>query len=91
MRRSKLPACCLLHLAMIVGHLGKGRAGETLLSAHSQLFERMAEDAQRYALRHDALRRYLTSEEERRASQLLLLMLAGHRSLCAPWNVQSLF
>ena len=87
----KLPAYCLLHLAMIVGQLGKGRAAEALLSAHAQFFERMAEDAQRYALRHDALRRHLTSEEERRASQLMLLMLAGHRSLCAPWNVQSLF
>jgi len=87
----KLPACCVLHLAMIVGHLGKGRVAGTLLNAHARFFERMAEDAQRYALRRDALRRYLTSEEERRASQLMLLMLAGHRSLCVPWNVQSLF
>ncbi len=85
-----LPACCLPHLRMIVGVLGKSRAAELLLKAHAQFFERIAEDAQRYALRHDALRRYLTSEEERRASQLMLLMLSGHRSLCAPWNVQSL-
>ncbi len=87
----RLPGLCLLHLAMIVGNLGKGRAAEALLNAHAQFFERMAEDAQRYALRHDALRRHLTSEEERRASQLMLLMLASHRSLCAPWNVQTLF
>jgi GTP-binding protein EngB required for normal cell division len=87
----RLPALCLLHLAMIIGHLGKGRPAEILLNAHAQFFERMAEDAQRYALRHDALRRHLTSEEERRASQLMLLMLASHRSLCAPWNIQSLF
>jgi len=87
----RLPAFCLLHLAMVIGHLGKGRVAEALLNAHAQFFERMAEDAQRYALRHDALRRHLTSEEERRASQLMLLMLAGHRSLCAPWNIQSLF
>ena len=87
----RLPACCLLHLAMIVRCLGQGRAAELLLNAHARFFERIAEDAQRYALRHDALRRYLTSEEERRASQLMLLMLAGHRSLCAPWNVQTLF
>lgn len=85
-----LPACCLPHLKMIVSVLGKGRAAELLLKAHAHFFERIAEDAQRYALRHDALRRHLTSEEERRASQLMLLMLAGHRSLCAPWNVQSL-
>lgn len=87
----RLPAFCLLHLAMVVRLLGKGRAAETLLTAHAQFFERIAEDAQRYALRHDALRRHLTSEEERRASQLMLLMLASHRSLCAPWNIQSLF
>lgn len=87
----RLPGLCLLHLAMVVGELGKGRTAETLLNAHAQFFERMAEDAQRYALRHDALRRHLTSQEERSASQLMLLMLAGHRSLCAPWNVQSLF
>jgi hypothetical protein len=33
---------------------------------------------------------YLTSEEERRASQLLLLMLAGHRNVGAPWQVEFL-
>ena len=87
----KLRAFCLLHLAMIVGNLGKGGVAGTLLKAHAQFFERMAEDAQRYALRHDALRRYLTSEEERRASQLMLLMLASHRSLCFPWDVDAAF
>jgi GTP-binding protein EngB required for normal cell division len=85
-----LPACCLPHLAMTVGALGKGQGAEILLEAHAQFFERIAEDAQRYALRHDALRRYLTSEEERRASQLLLLMLSSHRSLCAPWRIETL-
>ena len=85
-----LPACCLPHLAMTVRALGKGQAAEILLEAHAQFFERIAEDAQRYALRHDALRRYLTSEEERRASQLLLLMLSSHRSLCAPWHIETL-
>ena len=89
-RDGKLPACCLLHLAMIVDRLGKGRTAEALLQAHARFFERMAEDAQRFALRHDALRRHLTSDEERRVSQLMLLMLAGHRSLCAPWNIETL-
>jgi len=87
----RVPACCLIHLAMTSAVLGKGRPTRILLGAHSQFLERLAEDAQRYALRHDALRRYLTSEEERRASQLLLLMLAGHRSVSAPWQVKSLF
>jgi hypothetical protein len=85
-----VPACCLAHLAMTSAALGKGQPTQLLLAAHAQFLERLGEDAQRYALRHDALRRYLTSEEERRASQLLLLMLAGHRNVNAPWQVEFL-
>ena len=85
-----MPACCLMHLAMTAAILGKGQPAQFLLDAHSRFLERLGEDAQRFALRHDALRRYLTSEEERRASQLLLLMLAGHRNVSAPWQVEFL-
>lgn len=85
-----LPACCLVHLAMTAAVLGKDQPARLLLGVHAEFLERLAEDAQRYALRHDALRRYLTSEEERRASQLLLLMLAGHRNVSAPWQVEFL-
>lgn len=87
----QLPACCLPHLASTIAILGKGRPAQSLLSSHAYLLERTAEDSQRYALRHDALRRNLTSEEERRASQLILLLLAGHRSINAPWAIESLF
>ena len=82
-----LPACCLPHLIQVAAFLGAGKPVQTLLHAHARLLERTAEDLQRYALRHDALRRYLTSEEERGASQLALLLLAGHRSVSAPWAV----
>jgi len=85
-----MPACCLAHLAMTTAVLGAGQPAQLLLGAHAEFLERLGEDAQRYALRHDALRRYLTSEEERRASQLLLLMLAGHRNVSAPWQVEFL-
>lgn len=84
----RLPACCLPHLAMVAASLGAGQPAQNLLHAHARLLERTAEDLQRYALRHDALRRHLTSEEERRASQLALLLLAGHRSVNAPWAVE---
>jgi GTP-binding protein EngB required for normal cell division len=83
-----VPACCLVHLAMTSAALGRGQATQLLLAVHARFLERLGEDAQRYALRHDALRRHLTSEEERRAAQLLLLMLAGHRSVSAPWQVE---
>jgi hypothetical protein len=87
---ARVPACCLPHLALVAESLGAGKAARSLLHAHARLLERTAEDLQRYALRHDALRRYLTSEEERRASQLALLLLAGHRSVNAPWAVETI-
>ncbi len=84
----RFPAYCLHHLVLVAASLGDGQPTRNLLYAHARLLERTAEDLQRYALRHDALRRYLTSEEERRASQLALLLLAGHRSVSAPWTAE---
>ena len=83
-----LPACCIPHLILVAATLSAGQPARNLLHAHARLLERTAEDLQRYALRHDALRRYLTSEEERRASQLTLLLLAGHRNVNAPWKAE---
>jgi GTPase Era involved in 16S rRNA processing len=85
-----VPACCLPHLFLVIDSLGMGEAAQKLLQAHARLLERTSEDLQRYALKHDALRRYLTSEEERRASQLALLLLAGHRNVSAPWVIEYL-
>lgn len=83
-----VPACCLSHLAMTVASLGPGESSRKLLDSHATLLERTAEDLQRYALKHDALRRHLTSEEERQAAQLALLLLAGHRNVSGPWVVE---
>ena len=52
------------------------------------LVKRTAEDLQRYAIKYDALRRHLTSEEERRASQLALLLISGHRNVSSPWTIE---
>lgn len=83
-----VPACCLAHLAQVTDALGPGGPARRILDSHARLLERTAEDLQRYALKHDALRRYLTSEEERRASQIALLLLAGHRNLSSPWVIE---
>ncbi len=87
---ASLGLCCLPHLIAVTTALGPGEPASILLRAHANLLERTAEDLQRYALRHDALRRYLTSEEERSAAQLALLLLAGHRSVSAPWAVETI-
>jgi len=83
-----VPACCLSHLIMAAEAIGPGEPVQKLFKSHANLLERTAEDLQRYALKHDALRRYLTSEEERQASQLALLLLAGHRNVSAPWVIE---
>jgi len=85
---SRVPACCLSHLVLVTDLLGVGEPAQRLVESHARLLERTAEDLQRYALRYDALRRYLTSEEERRASQLALLLLAGHRNVSSPWVIE---
>ena len=41
----------------------------------------MADNLRRYALKHDGLRRYLASDEEEKAAERALMMLAGHRTL----------
>jgi hypothetical protein len=84
---TRVSACCLPHLRMVIEILGPGEPARELLRAQANLLERTAEDLQRYALKHDALRRHLTSEEERSASQLALLLLAGHRNVSAPWVI----
>jgi len=77
-------ACCMPHLVMVARTLGANHATQRLLRAHAELLERVAEDMQRYALKHEALRRHLASDEERSAAYLGLLLLAGYRSLSAP-------
>jgi GTP-binding protein EngB required for normal cell division len=83
-----VPACCLPHLRMVTRSMGGGKPVAALLRSHADLLERTAEDLQRFAMKYDALRRHLTSEEERRASQLALLLLAGHRNVNSPWVIE---
>jgi hypothetical protein len=61
---------------------------EQLLERESMLLQRMAEDMQRYSMKHDALRRHLASDEERDAALKALLSLVGHRSVTSPWRVE---
>jgi hypothetical protein len=61
---------------MVAERPGPSEAARKMLAAHAAFLERTAEDLQRYALKHDTLRRHLTSEEERSASQIARLLLA---------------
>lgn len=87
---ARMPACCLPHLKLVTEVIGPGQISSRFLTAHAALMERTAEDLQRYALKHSALRRHLASEEERSASILALLLLAGHRNVSTPWAIESI-
>ncbi|HTZ56871.1 MAG TPA: dynamin family protein [Acidobacteriaceae bacterium] len=84
---SLLSAICLVHLRLLIGRFSDSRLLKQLLERESLLLRRIAEDMQRYSLKHEALRRHLASDEERDAALKALLALVGHRSVSSPWRV----
>lgn len=86
----RIPVSCLYHLAMVVDALGDEVPAKNLVRAQAGLMERTSEDLQRYAVKFEGLRRHLASAEERQAAMLALILLAGHRSVAAPWAVDSI-
>jgi GTP-binding protein EngB required for normal cell division len=87
-RLRSLSAVCLIHLRLLVVGFSDPDIIKQLLERESVLLHRIAEDMQRYSLKHDALRRHLASEEERDAALKALLSLVGHRSVSSPWRVE---
>jgi GTP-binding protein EngB required for normal cell division len=75
------PAVCLPHLRTISERLGNRDLLISLFVDQSRAAERLAEDMRRYALKHDGLRRALTSDEERRAARDGISYVAGLRSI----------
>jgi len=78
---SALSAICLPHLAMLADALPDAALIRTLAERQAKLFERYAEDMRRYALKWDALRRYLMSAEEIAAAEQAINALVGHRQV----------
>ena len=76
-----LSPLCLPHLRLILARNPNEQLSRYLLDCEADLLERTAEDMQRYAMRHDALRRALTSAEERNSYLQGLQMLVGHKAV----------
>ncbi len=87
-RLNSLSAVCLIHLRLLVVGFSDPDIIKQLLGREAVLLHRIAEDMQRYSLKHDALRRHLASDEERDAALKALLSLVGHRSVSSPWRVE---
>jgi GTP-binding protein EngB required for normal cell division len=83
-----LSAICLIHLRLLPTYLKDAGILKQILERESALLERVAEDMQRYSLKHEALRRNLASDEERNAALTAFLLLVGHRSVSSPWRVE---
>jgi small GTP-binding protein len=81
---ASLSDICLPHLRLLSAALGEHPVAARLLARQGAVLQLMADNLRRYALKHDGLRRYLASDEEEKAAERALVMLAGHRTLNTP-------
>ncbi|HUI74052.1 MAG TPA: dynamin family protein [Candidatus Acidoferrum sp.] len=72
---------CLTHLEAVLLALHDSSAGRELLLRESEVFRRVAENLQRYALKHEGRRSDLITEEEWQAPKQALTLLTGHRNV----------
>ncbi len=81
-------ALCLPHLAPLLAAVPDAAARGALLAHQAALMERLAEDAQRFALQQDAVRRDRSSREDLaaadRAAQVLLELPAAQYDRATP-------
>ncbi|MGH9395928.1 MAG: hypothetical protein ACRD18_03645 [Terriglobia bacterium] len=85
-----LPALCLPHLSALLRKSPDPSLRASLLAFEATLFERLAENMERYGLKHDALRRGSESEDERVAYHRGLAYLVGDKRLNFPFHVEYL-
>lgn len=83
-----VPALCLPHLAALLRKSPDPPLRASLLAFEAALFERLAENMERYGLKHDALRRGFVSEDERVAYHRGLAYLVGDKRLSFPFHVE---
>jgi GTP-binding protein EngB required for normal cell division len=72
---------CLTHLEQLLLALHSAKAGGELLMRESDALRSVAENLQRYALKHEGRRSDLITEEEWQAPKQALTLLAGHRNV----------
>jgi GTP-binding protein EngB required for normal cell division len=87
---SRVSPVCLPHLELLLPEMHNLSARRGLLLHEAAAMERTAEDMQRYAIKHDALRRHLVSKEENDAPLLGLQLLTGHRSVNSIFTIRDI-
>ena len=74
-------AVCIPHFAKLLSAIEDGDLVRDLIERQATLLERLSDDMERHALKYEAVRRFLVSEEEENAAQRALSLMVGHRSL----------
>lgn len=70
---------CLPHLQRVIVHLDQGGVAPLIANQVSAL-ERLSEDMQRYVIKRDGTRNALATQDETRAAQRALALVAGART-----------
>jgi GTP-binding protein EngB required for normal cell division len=78
---NSLSAICLPHLLMLAAAGSSHELTRKLMERQATILERVAEDMKRYALKQDAARRFLASQEDTTAAQRALMFLAGRNNV----------
>jgi GTP-binding protein EngB required for normal cell division len=68
---------CLPHVIRLLSALREEGLARGFLEREAAMLDRLAEDMRRYATKHDAVRRYLASQEEQDAAETALVVLGG--------------
>lgn len=76
-----LSAVCLPHLRLLTAALTDEEVVQELMLREAAILERLSDDMRRFATKHDAVRRFLASDEEARAGRTAIALLAGLRSI----------
>ena len=80
-----LPGLCVLHVRSVLNAGVSLGIASQLLRSEAEALERCARDMRMYALKHDAVRRDLTTAEEQTAYHRGLSWVAGERAIAMPW------
>lgn len=76
-----LSAICVPHHRQLLVAMDDDATRRKVLTRQAEILDRLAEDMRRYATKHDGIRRSLASEEEMRAGQVAISIVAGHRNV----------
>ncbi|HEY7307306.1 MAG TPA: dynamin family protein [Bryobacteraceae bacterium] len=84
------PNLCFLHLVALIPHVKRSETARHWIQREAVQFRRLAQDMRQFALKHNALRHYLSTEGERDSYLYGLMQLVGARQLSFVRKVKDL-